>query len=120
MSETTTSNETSKREQPMTADEAWSLFDSRRFLHGHRETMRESFIIALKEFTACPSKAHGQMLVPVVATEEMELAAIKRVAPYHDQRWYSVMPKDLFRLAWPAMLAAAPKPLKAGERGGAA
>lgn len=27
--------------------ELWDLFESRRFLHGHRETMRESFTVAL-------------------------------------------------------------------------
>lgn len=54
----------------------------------------------------------GMVLVPGVATEEMELAAVARVKPFHDQRWYSVMPKDLFRLAWPSMLSASPYPFK--------
>lgn len=35
-------------EGPQTLEEAWELFDSRRFLHGHRETQRESFIVALR------------------------------------------------------------------------
>lgn len=35
-------------------DEAWELFDSRRFLHGHRETMRESFNTVLKGFVIAP------------------------------------------------------------------
>ena len=29
------------------ADEVWDLFESRRFLHGHRETQKESFMVVL-------------------------------------------------------------------------
>jgi len=52
----------------------------------------------------------GWVLVPEVATEAMERAAFDHLRPYHDlgDDWQMVMPGDLFRLAWPAMLAAAP------------
>lgn len=53
----------------------------------------------------------GWQLVPKYATVEMENAAFEKVRPYHDiseRDWRSKMPKDLFRLAWPSMLAAAP------------
>ncbi len=54
----------------------------------------------------------GWVLVPKVATETMERAALEKVGPYHDlgDEWQTVMPGDLFRLAWPAMLAATPTP----------
>lgn len=53
--------------------------------------------------------APGWVLVPLQATPEMEDAAVKRVKPYHDlESWRRHIPGDLFRLAWPAMIAAAP------------
>lgn len=52
----------------------------------------------------------GWKLVPIDATEAMEAAAVSRVRPYHDTDWSQHMPKDLFRLAWPALLDAAPQP----------
>ena len=52
----------------------------------------------------------GWQLVPTVATLEMEHAAVARVKTFHDEDWYRIMPKDLFRLAWKALLGAAPAP----------
>ena len=55
----------------------------------------------------------GWALVPIKADAKMEKAALKKVAPYHDMsedEWCSDLPKDLFRLAWSAMIAAAPVP----------
>lgn len=43
------------------------------------------------------------------ATLEMENAAVGKVRPYHDEEWHRIMPKDLFRIAWPAMIDAAIK-----------
>ena len=45
---TTETGPKTKETGPKTLEEAWELFDSRRFLHGHRETERESFMVALK------------------------------------------------------------------------
>ncbi|MDM9643841.1 hypothetical protein [Rhizobium sp. S163] len=52
----------------------------------------------------------GWKLVPIDATKALEEAAVSRVRPYHDTDWSQHMPKDLFRLAWPALLDAAPQP----------
>ena len=59
----------------------------------------------------------GWQLVPKLATLEMEKAAVARVKPYHDEDWYRVMPKDLFRLAWKALLSASPSPPPAATGG---
>ena len=59
----------------------------------------------------------GWQLVPKLATLEMEKAAVARVKPYHDEDWYRVMPKDLFRLAWKALLSASPPPPPAATGG---
>lgn len=61
--------------------------------------------------------SEGWQLVPKLATIDMEASALEKVKPYHDiseRDWRSKMPKDLFRLAWTAMLAAAPA-AKQGE-----
>lgn len=55
------------------------------------------------------------VIVPRSASLEMEHAAVAKVGPYHDANWYQVMPKDLFRLAWPAMLSKAPNHFTNGE-----
>lgn len=58
------------------------------------------------------------VLVPRAADADMEAAAYAGVKPYHDfgdTYWRTHMPKDLFRLAWNFMLAAAPSPPVAGE-----
>jgi hypothetical protein len=54
------------------------------------------------------SYPEGWQLVPIHATEAMEKAAVEHVAPYHDENWRRVMPNDLFRLGWKAMLSSAP------------
>jgi hypothetical protein len=46
----------SKMQPPKTIDEAWELFNGRRFTHGHRESHKESFAHALKGvFDAVPA-----------------------------------------------------------------
>lgn len=37
------------KDAPQTLDEAWELLQSRRFLHGHRETLKESFDVVLRD-----------------------------------------------------------------------
>jgi hypothetical protein len=60
-------------------------------------------------------QAMDAVIVPNAASKEMELAAVAKVKPYHDENWYRVMPGDLFRLAWPAMLSKAPNHFTNGE-----
>jgi hypothetical protein len=69
----------------------------------------------LAEMFAAYLQAMDAVIVPNMATLEMEHAAVAKVKPYHDTDWYQVMPKDLFRLAWPSMLSKAPNHFTNGE-----
>jgi len=63
--------------------------------------------------------AAGFVIAPKRATEQMEAAARKFVRGYHDvpeEYIRSSVPKDIFRLAWKAMLAARPQSTSGGER----
>jgi hypothetical protein len=74
-----------------------------------RRQARAALTAALSHSGSVPAVPEGWQLVPLQATKEMEEAAVAKVKPYHDvQRWHSVMPGDLFRLAWPALLEKAP------------
>jgi len=42
---------------PQSLSEAWDLFNSRRFLHGHRESQRDSFEVVLKNLFDAPEAA---------------------------------------------------------------
>jgi len=44
-------------QKPKTLDEAWAMFNDRRFLHGHKENQRESFDAVLSgAFPAAPAE----------------------------------------------------------------
>lgn len=66
----------------------------------------EMMIAAVKAYTEVDVRAR-----PAALRAALE-AATKFVRPYHDIQpsdWRSMVPKDFFRLAWKAMIAAAPE-----------
>ncbi|MBO9194378.1 hypothetical protein J5277_09695 [Rhizobium sp. 16-449-1b] len=48
--------------KPATLEEAWDLLDSRRFLHGHRESLKESFEVVMKDMFGSPPPVEHVMV----------------------------------------------------------
>lgn len=52
---------------PQTVEEAWDLFNARRFTHGHRESQKESFAEAMKGvFDKAEEQSEAKGALPVV------------------------------------------------------
>lgn len=67
---------------PKSLDEAWELFDSRRFLHGHRESTRESFMVIFRDaFASAPTPASD------IAALRGALERIAEASPRSTNSW---------------------------------
>lgn len=56
--------------------EIWENYQSRRFLHGHRETEKESFLVIMATDPAPAPAVEGWRMVPEEPTEAMKEAAM--------------------------------------------